>query len=183
MWPFPKTYFEWSEPEEYHREHVALERKQLRWWYFPLTGIVIGVILFFLFILRLFVDSFKTGTANQNALTLELLGEALLIFVAVGILISCVGYFGSRITGKLIIIGEDYILTMAGNSHRRIKLKDVSSFTLQETAKFRVLILAGRNGGQVVLGVPLKIDVAELEAFFSKRGLRAILSADDVPNT
>jgi hypothetical protein len=68
-------------------------------------------------------------------------------------------------------IFDEYLMQIRGNSCRRIKYEDVSSFCWSQQREFTTLVLISKTGGELIFGMPSDLPVSGLDEFLRDRGI------------
>ncbi len=166
MWPFPKQHFEWWEPREFRRSLKAWEASKTRWWTKPLAGCVKSRTF-----LAIWAMAKLAGSEQAPSL-----GVAVLISLPGGLFLVYFPSWVYRILPSSVMITDDRVLRIVGNSAREWKFANVQSFALMEWPESRVLAILLGDGSEPLIGVAPHLNLSALETFLSRRGLKQTLS-------
>ena len=161
MWPFPKKNFEWREPKEFRRLSSAREDSMLRWWHRPLAGFLTSCVFMASWGIAKVIPN-KHPIPFQEAFAVSLVGGFFLVYFLTWVY---------RIVPSLILIVDDRIFRIVGNSREEWPFKKLKEFVLFEFKDFALLVLFLRDGRHSLIGIPSEMEWTTLEVYLCGKGL------------
>lgn len=152
-----QKHFEWREPKGFLKLHSI-------WWYRPLLVIFASSIMIVVWLIP---------SPDPDKKSAPLLVTFSVVLAVCTFIVYGVPWIKSRFPSEIHIYAE-HLVRIRGITRRRIKYRDIVSFSWMVYGNFSTLILTRDKRPEILIGVPLDIPRVAVTQFLLDRGLRQL---------